>query len=135
MVLNVLAVVFLTSACAGAKKAYHRTFDDLGKAARLYNDYVRWGYTDKASEFVPAEERAAFVDWRTKLEKSVRITEVHVGAIDFPKDSKEATVLVTWTFYRDNQLTEQTKAETEHWFLKDFRWFVRYEPKALPAAQ
>ena len=129
-ILFALAVPFALS--CGAAKAYHRSSEDLGKATKLFNDYVRWGYGDKASDFVETTKRADFVDWRTKLEKNVRLSDVHVGASEFPKDSKEATVLVTWTFYRNDQLTEQTKTVTEHWFLKDFRWFIRYEPKELP---
>ena len=119
-------------ACASAGKAYHRASDDLGNATKLYNDDVRWGYADKAAEFVDAQSRPPFVDWRTNLDKTLKLSDVHVGTIEFPKDSKEATVLVTWTFYRMSELTEQTKTVTEHWFQKDFRWFVRYEASALP---
>ena len=126
-----VAIAFLalfSSACAGAKKAYHKAFDDLGGASRLFNDYVRWGYNDKAGEFVESPTRDQFLHWREGLDKTLRFTDVHVGTANFPENASEATVPVTLTFYRNDSLTEQTASITEHWYLKDLHWYVRFEP-------
>lgn len=123
------AALLALSACAGTKRAYHHTFDDLGKAARLFNDDARWGNTDKAAEFIAESDRAAFIRWRTALDRSVRFAEVHVGTAEYPRDSQEATVPVTWTFYRTTDLTQHEQSFTEHWVLKDLHWFVKFEPE------
>jgi hypothetical protein len=126
--LRLVLVLVPLAACAPAKTLYHHTSDDLGKAARLFNDYVRWGYVDKATDFILPAERAAFVDDQTRTAKSVRITDFHVGASDYPEKSQDATVIVTWTYYRNDQGTEQTKTITEHWKLRDLKWYVTWAP-------
>ena len=134
MARRALIVVFaLLSGCLTAVGMHKKASEDLTKSAKLFNDYVRWSNADKASEFVDKDTRAKFVDWRIDLDKALEITDVRVGATDFGKESQDATVIVTWTFFRKNEGTEQTKVGTEHWYRKDQKWFVKNEPDEMPS--
>src|SRR5882724_4256553 len=122
----------LAFASCGPKALQKKNSVNLEGAVKLFNDDVRWGYADKASDFVEPAKRADFIAWRTKAYDRVQFTEVHVDKTTFDDAKTQADVIVTWKFYRKDQLTEQSKTATEHWSQTSLRWYVRFEPEAFP---
>ena len=127
-------LLLLVSGCAGKKspKVHERHKEELTDAARSYNEDLRWGHVEKAIEYVPSQDRKAFLAAHDGVEGEVRITDVRIGAVDFPRGATEATVTVTRSFYRTNELQERTETLLQNWQLRDGRWLIVAEPPPLP---
>lgn len=130
---RITAIVSLATlaGCATAKKAYHRATEDLKDAVRAYNEALRIGDVDAASAFIPAPDRPAFLEAAGKLLKEIRFTDVKVGQIEFPQGASEATVTVTRSYYRLDQLTEKQESLNQVWLwkAKDIGWRLKYGGK------
>ena len=104
----------------------------LKDAAKAYNEAVRWGRVEKAVEFVAPGEREAFIEAQERQAKLVRMTDVRIGRIELPPGSQSATVPITRTFYRTDDLREQTETIMQRWNLQDERWFVSWKDPVTP---
>ena len=124
--LVILGLVLVSTSCTSAKRAYHRASEELTDAAKAYNEAVRAGDAERAMEFIPAADRPAFVTAITAYQKTVRLTEVKVGPIDFPKGSTEATVTVTRSFHRIDEMGEKNETVNQTWFRKDLSCYFRF---------
>ena len=127
-------LLLLLSGCAGKKsvKVHERHKEELTDAARSYNEDLRWGHVEKAIEYVASHDRKAFLAAHEGNEGDVRITDVRVGVVDFPRGATEATVTVTRSFYRTNELQERTETLLQNWQLRDGRWLIVTEPATPP---
>ena len=56
------------------------------------------------------------------------VTDVRIGAVDFPRGATEATVTVSRSFYRTNELQERTETLLQNWQLRGGRWLILAEP-------
>lgn len=126
--ITALTSLAMLAGCATAKKAYHRASEDLKDAVRAYNEALRIGDVDAATAFIPAPDRPAFLETAARLLKEVRFTDVKVGQIEFPQGSSEATVTVTRSYYRLDELTEKQESLNQVWLwsAKEVRWRFRY---------
>ncbi len=124
-----LAIPSLSS-CATAKKKAVRAKDSLEESARSYNEALRWGQFEKAVGFVAPEDRERFLaSLQGASQKDVRYTEVRLGDIEIPASGTEdATVTVTRSFFRTNELSERSETLIQRWYRSGDRWFVRFEP-------
>ncbi len=132
LVLAAVTLSVLAAACASAQRVHRRESEELSDAAARFNDLVRSGFVERAVEFVPAADRVRFLSAQAERERERRFTAVRVGAIDYPADAHEANVVVTWSYYRNDELVERSETVTQRWERKDGRWYVRIEPDASP---
>lgn len=126
--------VLLVSGCSGKKsvKVHERHKEELSDAARSYNEHLRWGHVEKAIEYIAPPDRKAFIAAHDGRQGEVRITDVRVGVVDFPRGATEATVTVTRSFYKTNELQERTETLLQTWQLRDGRWLVVTPPTPAP---
>lgn len=123
-------VVALSSAsCATAKKKAGVAKTTLEESARSYNEALRWGQFEKAVAFIDPADRPRFLaSVQSATEKDIRVTEVRIGLVDIPEASTDdATVTVTRSFFRTNELSERSETSIQRWYRKENRWFVRFE--------
>lgn len=138
IVLALLVSVPLASISSGCsakrrqEKAAEQSRSTLEEAARAYNDAVRWGRLEKAVEFIAQGEREAFLVAEARQAKLLRVTDIRIGRIELPPGSSEATVPVTRTFYRTDDLREQTETVMQSWNLQGERWFVVWRAPVTP---
>lgn len=138
IVLALLVLVPAASLPAGCsskrrqEKATERSESALKEAARAYNDAVRWGRLEKAVEFIAPGEREVFLETEGRQAKLLRVTDVRIGRIELPPGSNQATVPVTRTFYRTDDLREQTETSMQSWNLQGERWFVVWKAPVTP---
>lgn len=126
-----IVALLLVCGCAGKKsvKVHERHREELSDAARSYNEHLRWGHVEKAIEYIPPPDRKAFIASHDGREGEVRVTDVRIGAVDFPRGATEATVTVTRSFYRTNELQERTETLLQNWQLRDGRWLIVSQPQ------
>ena len=123
-----LLVIPSLASCASARKQALRTKDSLEQSARSYNEALRWGQFEKAVGFVAPEDRERWLASVQNVDKDIRYTEVRIGHIDIPADrTEDATVTITRTFFRTNDLSERSETLMQRWYQKEKRWYVRVE--------
>ena len=110
--------------CAHARKVYELATNEITESAQRYNDALRWGNVDQAAAYVEPMRRSQYVQNAQSASKDVRITDVKLGPVDFPPNSERATVTVTRSFYRVDQLTEKSETIVEQWYRKNGHWYI-----------
>jgi hypothetical protein len=87
---------------------------DLEDAQRRYTQFVRWGEANAASAFVSDASRKDFFARSSRLAQT-RFTDYEQGPLEFAKDGKSATVVVTYSGYKISSLVDRPMRETQRW--------------------
>jgi hypothetical protein len=97
---------------------------NLQQAQLAYTQNMRWQNFDKASQWVPADDRARFFRESDAL-RDVRISEYDIGEIEMGDGGKSAVVRVSYRLYDMRTLIERSLLETQEWSYGDEGWRVR----------
>ena len=118
------------AACA----ALPRNNELLGDQIREYNEHLRWERFDRASQFIPAKDRASRVDEWDERAHEVKITGFDVVKVDRHGDEARVQVKVEWYKTSDNTVHETQAVQT--WERRGKDWLVvdetRLRGKEMP---
>ena len=109
-----VALVFITNA-----GCINMLADPLGRRSALkevqlkYTQAIRWGYIEKASEFVDPDLREEFLGLLDAFEK-IRVTDYDIGSIQY-ESSDLATVTVTYHAYTVGTYLDRSMREKQVW--------------------
>jgi hypothetical protein len=103
---------------------------NLQQAQLAYTQNMRWQNFDKASQWIPHDDRARFFREAEAL-RDVRISEYDIGEIEMRDGGKAATVRVSYRLYDMRTLIERNLLETQEWSYGDEGWRVRSQLASL----
>lgn len=105
-------VALLLSACVAAPASSEETLRD---AIFHYNDAVRWGRVGSAMESVSARARDHMMRRRLVWLRTVRIADAALVDVVHDRAHDRATVLVTFSWYRDDDPYLQQTTFEQTW--------------------
>jgi hypothetical protein len=103
---------------------------NLQQAQLAYTQNMRWQNFDKASQWIPLDDRARFFREAEQL-GDVRISEYDIGDVEMRDGGKAATVRVSYRLYDMRTLIERNLLETQEWSYGDDGWRVRSKLASL----
>jgi hypothetical protein len=103
---------------------------NLQQAQLAYTQSMRWQNFDKASQWIPQDDRARFFREAGQL-RDVRISEYDIGELEVRDGGKAASVRVSYRLYDMQTLIERNVLETQEWSYDDDGWQVRSKLASL----
>ena len=103
---------------------------NLQQAQLAYTQSMRWQNFDKASQWIPQDDRARFLREAGQL-RDVRISEYDIGELEVRDGGKAASVRVSYRLYDMQTLIERNVLETQEWSYGDEGWRVRSKLASL----
>ena len=103
---------------------------NLQQAQLAYTQNMRWQNFDKASQWIPQDDRARFLREAGQL-RDVRISEYDIGELEVRDGGKAASVRVSYRLYDMQTLIERNVLETQEWSYGDEGWRVRSKLASL----
>jgi hypothetical protein len=123
-------VALVSLALSGCLLMDYSAKDRLANATREYNDGVRWGRYEAASQHVPADKRQGFIDRHKNLEDELEIADYELVSLTLEgkkQDRARAHVEYTWTMKRRG-LVEKTSTE-QLWEQRGSTWVLASETR------
>jgi len=115
-----LAIVLVLAGCGALAS---QQGDTLGDSVRDYNDGIRWARFENAAAFLPAGQRAQFLDDWDQRAKDLKITDYEVVKVVHRGDH-EAHVEVKLEWYRDSEGTVHETRAQETWERRGRAWLL-----------
>lgn len=126
--LTFLLLVSGLSACSAA--GYQTPGEKLQEAVFRYNNSIRWGNYVTASEYIPTEERAAYVDRRRDLQGEIKVLEWDINDVKHIGESAHADVTVTFTYTRRSSNIMESATFLQDWnYGKNKQWVMDGQEK------
>lgn len=102
------AMIALAAAALGGCGAPTTRGEQLREAVLGYNESVRWGRHERAAQWLPAQEREAFLAEKRRASASLHIHEIEIRQVDQAPDGRNARVRVALTYSRVDDPRLQT---------------------------
>ena len=106
----------------------------LEEAQKRYTEAIRWGDLERASRYVAADQREAFLALADAFE-SVRFTDYEIGDLDVdPADLAKAEVVVSYHGYVLPHYLERRVSDRQVWVREGAvgnRWVVQPQLASL----
>ncbi|MDP6931846.1 MAG: hypothetical protein QGG40_02975 [Myxococcota bacterium] len=123
------------SACSAERREIRRDkliTHTLSDSARLYWDFVRWGDSDRAANFIDGESLVSFYQWFEVQQTAFRIEEVQILRVTLDPDLEEeaprsGTVVVRTHGYTYPAQLLHSETLSQHWVQGKGGWFLDWE--------
>ncbi|HET6613412.1 MAG TPA: hypothetical protein VFG83_15550 [Kofleriaceae bacterium] len=138
----VMVAVIAAAACGCASQQKHA--DSLTRGLRSYHEGLRWRAFEKSAIFVPAAERAGFLDAHDAIREDLRIDEYSIRRVIYGPKTETADVRVEYAWHLDSRGIVEKTVVAQKWELRGESWLlidevrVRGEPMPTipePAAE
>jgi hypothetical protein len=101
-----------------------RREEGLTKAAREFNDDLRWGRYEKVTPYLSKEESRALLVRKADLGDDFAMADNELTLIDFQPGSHKATVVADFTWYNQRRALVMKSTIEQTWEWTDGRWKV-----------
>lgn len=136
-VLRLAAVVAVASCAvaAGCSMSPRNRGVQLREAVFGYNEAVRWGRIERASEWIPTKQRAGYVARKRAAWSGMSVHEVDIRHVAVAPDESNAKVRVLVTFSRQGNPVLQKHLVEQRWRWEREGWMlIERRQVALPEA-
>ena len=116
------AVVAVT--LAGCLAPSQRREASLSKAAREFNDDLRWGRYEHVGPYLSREETHALLLRKADLGDDFTVADNELTMIEFQPGSQKATVVADFTWYNQRRALVMKSTIEQTWEWTEGRWKV-----------
>ena len=124
--LALLLAAILLPACKGASLSSRQT--SLNETVVNYNDMFRWRDYESASEYAIPSIREDFMAAAESWKRDLNVTDYEINKITLEQSGKEATVVVTRSFYKTPSVTVQRQEIRQRWIQLQGNWYLAGPP-------
>ena len=121
-----LLAALLAPACSAMKLRSRQ--NDLDDRVTKYHDLFRWRDYEGASQLVQPSVRRDFMAAAEALRQDLNVTDYKVNRITLAESGREATVIVTRSFFKMPSVTVQQQELRQRWLLVQGDWYLAGPP-------
>jgi len=121
-----LVAALLAPACGGMN--LHSQPKNLDECVTKYHDSFRWRDYEGASELVQPSLRRDFLAATEVGARDLNVTDYKIDRINPAESGREATVVVTRSFFKMPSVTLQQQELRQRWILLQGHWYLAGPP-------
>ena len=121
-----LVAAVLAPACGSLKLRSQQ--NNLDERVTNYHDSYRWRDYESAGELVQPSVRRDFMAAAEALRNDLNVTDYQIKRISLAESGREATVVVTRSFFKMPSVSVQQQELRQHWILVQGNWYLAGPP-------